>query len=166
MAICNSKPATAAEACQVMERTVYKMAHKYARNHRQDFDDLVQRGFVGVMEAYNRYDDSRNMAFSSFAYQWIFPLIKDYAKGNWKVYNATSAVDVETAMGDDVYEMDMESTVDYQHKLESMDDDTRAIVVARHEGYTFREIAEALTKLGQPCTLHQVRNRYMEAMDQ
>ena len=167
MAILKDKPATTAEAIEAMHRTICKVVHKYLKNHYGDFDDLYQRGAEGVLRAYSNFDDSKGASFSTHAYPWIWALVKDTAKENWSRYNATAAIDVEIAIdANEAFEQDIDSQIDMERKLNSMDSMTRNIVMARHEGYTFREIAEGLTKLGQPYTLHQVRNQYMEAMSQ
>lgn len=165
MAILKDKPATTAEAVAAMHLTICKVVHKYMKNHYGDFDDLYQRGAEGVLRAYSNYDDSKGASFSTHAYPWIWALVKDTAKDNWNRYNSTSSVDVNIAMdANEAYEQDVDSMIDLSRKLERMDELTRGIVVARHEGYNFREIAEGLTKLGTPCTLHQVRNKYIDAM--
>ena len=164
MTIMQNKPATTAEAIEAMHLTICKIVHKYLRNHRGDFEDLYQRGAEGVLRAYLNFDDSKDCSFSTYAYPWIWALVKDTAKENWAQYNAKAPGDFDTLIGDAAYTMDIVDDIDMSRKLDKLDDTTRDIVVARHEGYTFREIAEGLTQLGEPCTLHQVRNRYLDAV--
>jgi RNA polymerase sigma factor FliA len=45
---------------------VKRMARKYARN-ATDFDDLVQEGYLGLVEAAERFDSERGFKFSTFA---------------------------------------------------------------------------------------------------
>ena len=163
MAIINAKPTSSAQAYKAMERSLYKIAHSFAKNNRQDFDDIFAEACKGFMLAYNSFDDSKGCAFSSYAYQWAWACAKDYAVKDWTRYANTSAKEIDDTMGD-AYDMDIVDDIDMSRKLDKLDATTRDIVVARHEGYTFREIAEGLTELGEPCTLHQVRNRYLAAM--
>lgn len=165
MAILRNKPATATEAVKTLQPMVYKMAHKFARNHKSnDFDDLVQNGMVGVVEAYNRYDPTAGMAFSSYAYSWIFACMNDDRRKAYKLYNNTSAKTVDDCAESHSYRVDADDLIDFNRKLDKLSGLDRSIVRARTEGYSFREISEALGKLGRTYTLHQVRNRYLEAI--
>lgn len=166
MAILQNKPATADEAARLLTPMIAKMAHKYARNHRgRDFDDLMQDGYEGLMKAYHCYDDTRGMAFSSHVYKWAWAHIKDRAMAKWKDYNHTSGVPVEEHnLGE--YEMPLDVKIDFDRVLERSDPTTRAIIAARRQGFNFREISEALGALGKPMTLHQVRRKYLEAIEE
>ena len=165
MTIMQSKPNRIEDAVERLTPMIAKMAHKYARNHRgRDFDDLMMDGYEGLMKAYHSYDPSKGRAFSSHAYQWIWAHIKDRAMLKWKDYNNTASQSYEEYdLG--AYTMPIDEKIDYDRKMEAMDTFTRSIVRARQEGFSFREISEACTKLGRPMTLHQVRNKYLEAVE-
>ena len=165
MAILQNKPNDINAAVHALTPMIHKLAHKFCRNHRSnDFDDLVQHGYEGFMQAWNRYDGSKGCAFSSYAYQWIFAAMNDDRRKTYKLYNNTAGLPVEEQnLG--TYEMPIEDYVDSQRISERMDSSTRAIHTARQEGYTYREISEALTKLGKPCTLHQVRRQHLAALE-
>lgn len=165
MAICKDKPATTTEAFKAMERTIAKISHFYARNHYQDFDDLFSNGCIGLMKAWDQFDPEAGCAFSSYAYNKILAEVRSTAKGNWEIYNHTSGMEITDAMGDASYDIDNDSAIDLSRKIEAQDEVTQQIIAARLEGYNFREIAEGLTKLGHPHTLHQARNKYMAAME-
>jgi RNA polymerase sigma factor (sigma-70 family) len=165
MAILQHKPANPADIYPALERSIYKLAHKWARNNRQDFDDLVMEGWKGAMLAYNNYDDSKGMAFSSYAYNWARACIHDQAHRDWNNYNADSGKEIDdSVMGEDGYEMDMDQSIDYSRKLDKMTELEQSIAIARNEGYSYREISEALSELGTDLTLHQVRNMHLDAI--
>ena len=166
MPILAHKPNRIEDAVTAMSPTVYKFAHKFARNHKSnDFDDIVQLGFEGLIQAYNRYDGSKGCAFSSYAYQWIFAWINDDRRKTYKVYNNTGFKAVEDYdLG--AYEMPLDEKLDNDKMVAKMDQTTRAIHAARLQGYTYRAIAEAMTSLGKPCTLHQIRRRHMAALEE
>jgi RNA polymerase sigma factor (sigma-70 family) len=166
MAILKDKPATCDEAVRLLAPLVYKMAHKFVRNHKSnDFDDLSQQGFMGVVDAYNRYDAGAGMAFSSYAYSWIFAHINGERRTAYKTYNSTSSAPLEDhQLG--TYNLPVEDLADYNNLKAKMDPTTRAIHAAREQGFTYQAIAEAMTKLGKPCTLHQVRRQHMDAIAQ
>jgi RNA polymerase sigma factor (sigma-70 family) len=165
MAICNDKPKSSTEAYKVMELTIHKLAHKWTRNNFQDYDDVFMAGCEGLMYAYNRFDSAKECAFSSYAYQWISACMKDKVNKDWKQYNNTSYKEVDDkVMGEDGYDIDIDATIDNERKLNKLSDVDKQIAIARQEGYSFREIAEALTEGGDPHTLHQVRNRWIAAL--
>ena len=164
MAIINEKPATTTEAFKGMERTIAKIAHYYARNHFQDFDDLFSEGCIGLMKAWDQYNPDAGCAFSSYAYNKILAEIRTRAKSNWNVYNHTASGDYADLVGDDAYDNDVDRLIDMDRLINKADETTQAIIKARLEGHTFQAIAEGLTRLGQPHTLHQARNKYEAAM--
>ncbi len=49
---------------------VHSVARKYAK-YCNSYDDLVQEGLLGVLEAQTRYDPSKGTQFSSYALFWI-----------------------------------------------------------------------------------------------
>ena len=161
MAILQHKPNDINEAVRKLTPMVYKMAHKYARNHKaKDFDDLVQDGFEGLMKAYHKYDPNKGTAFSSYAYQWIFAHISDHAGKNWNRYNNTASKSYEDYdLGTYTHES-LNDVIDFKNKLSKMDPTTRAIIKAKSQGFTYKQIAEGLTTIGKPTTLHQVYNAY------
>lgn len=53
---------------------VCNMAKKYARN-QFEFDDCVQDGVMGMIEAWNRFDPATGNRFSTYAHYWIWQRI-------------------------------------------------------------------------------------------
>ena len=165
MAIMQHKPNRPEDALKAMDRVIWKMAHKYARNHRdRDLDDLYMDGVEGLMKAYHSYDATKGRAFSSHAYQWIWAHIKDRALIKYDNYNRTSGTPIEEHnLGE--YTMPLDELVDANRMVERMDPTARAIHVARQQGFSYREISEAMEKLGKPMTLHQVRNLHINSLE-
>lgn len=58
---------------QRYEKLVYKIAHTLQRNlpEEVEFDDLLGWGYTGLMEAYHRFDKSKNTRFATYAYYRI-----------------------------------------------------------------------------------------------
>ena len=60
----------------------YPMVHSiasayYSRNKKvMDYEDVFQNGCVGLMKAYNSYDENKDVAFSTYAYSKISGEIK------------------------------------------------------------------------------------------
>lgn len=166
MAIMQHKPNRVEDAVEKLTPMVYKLAHKFARNHKQDFDDLSQDGMCGLIDAYNRYDPKHGAAFSSYAYQWVWAWMNDNSRKRYKNYNATGFKPVEEYNLNETYSMPLDDKIDFDRVSERADPTTRSIIVARRAGYSYREIAAGLTKLGDPHTLHQCRNKYESAVNQ
>jgi len=48
MTIAKELPKNKDEACKQLTRMVGKVASKWTRNHKQDYNDLMQEGYLGV----------------------------------------------------------------------------------------------------------------------
>lgn len=67
------------------ENLVYHIVHKFASG-RENFDDLVQVGMIGLVHAIRRFDVDRGWRFSTFAYQTIRGEIQRYFRDkSWSV---------------------------------------------------------------------------------
>lgn len=58
------------------EGLVYSIIGKYSRKY--DFDDLYQVGMIGLIDAYNHYDENFDTKFSSYAYYYIIGEVNKY----------------------------------------------------------------------------------------
>lgn len=52
------------DVCKEHKRIVYKHAHHL--KGAVSFDDLVSEGFIGLLQAYEKYDSSKNIKFSTY----------------------------------------------------------------------------------------------------
>ncbi len=57
------------EFCQNYLPLVKSIASRY--KGRVSFEDLVQEGFLGILEAKERFDSSKKAKFSTYAFYWI-----------------------------------------------------------------------------------------------
>ena len=48
---------------------IYKIANMY--RNQNDIEDLFQAGCIGLVKAYRKYDPSKNVKFTSYAYKYI-----------------------------------------------------------------------------------------------
>jgi len=48
---------------------VKSIASRY--KHRVSFEDLIQEGFLGLLEAEKRFDPSKKIKFSTYAFYWV-----------------------------------------------------------------------------------------------
>lgn len=60
---------------------VYKIASKYYSSFL-DINDLVQEGMIGILEAINKYDETRNASFCTVVYIYITKYIKKAIDSN------------------------------------------------------------------------------------
>lgn len=65
-------------------RLVVAMAARY-RYYGLPFQDLVQEGNVGLMQAALRFDPARDVRFSTYASWWVRSLMQDYVLRNWSI---------------------------------------------------------------------------------
>lgn len=59
---------------------IYSIASHFGGS--QDIDDLFQAGCIGMMEAYKKFDASRGVKFTTFAYPYILGKISEYVREN------------------------------------------------------------------------------------
>lgn len=57
---------------------IYSIASKF----KGDIDDLFQAGCIGMIEAYRKFDEKRNVKFTTFAYPYILGRISEFAREN------------------------------------------------------------------------------------
>lgn len=159
--ILKDKPASKDEACRKLTRMVGKVASKWTRNHKQDYYDFMQEGYLGVCEAYDKFDSSKGAAFSSYAYLWIRHYIRTHALKSWDNKNNTAALDYKDYnLGTVSY--DSVDTISLEKQLSKMPKDVQQIFQLKKAGYTFHEIAE----YEGHGNLHLVRNKYIGACEQ
>jgi RNA polymerase sigma-32 factor len=54
------------------------------------FNDLIQEGSIGLMQAAQRFEPEREVRFSTYATWWIRASIQDYVLRNWSIVRLTS----------------------------------------------------------------------------
>jgi len=67
--------------CELYTDLVLKIAHSLTYKNAE-LEDLKQEGLIGIMEAINRFDFSRNFRFITFAYFWIYNKISKFTRNN------------------------------------------------------------------------------------
>jgi RNA polymerase sigma-32 factor len=72
------------EMVQSYTRLVVAMATKF-RHYGLPMGDLIQEGNIGLMQAAERFDPSRDVRFSTYAAWWIRSAIQDYVLRNWSI---------------------------------------------------------------------------------
>ncbi|NVP53795.1 MULTISPECIES: RNA polymerase factor sigma-32 [Rhizobiaceae] len=65
-------------------RLVISIAARF-RNFGLPFNDLLQEGYIGLLEAAARFEPEREVRFSTYATWWIRASIQDYVLRNWSI---------------------------------------------------------------------------------
>ncbi|QLF68771.1 RNA polymerase factor sigma-32 [Peteryoungia desertarenae] len=69
---------------QAHMRLVIAMAAKF-RGFGLPLNDLIQEGYIGLLEAAARFDPGREVRFSTYAGWWIRASMQDYILRNWSI---------------------------------------------------------------------------------
>ncbi len=72
------------ELVNAYRRLVVSMASRF-RNYGLPIGDLIQEGNIGLMQAAERFDYTRDLRFSTYASWWIRSAIQDYVLRNWSI---------------------------------------------------------------------------------
>jgi DNA-directed RNA polymerase sigma subunit (sigma70/sigma32) len=79
---------------------------KYALN-KYEREELIQEGYVGLMHASRKYDDTRGLKFSTYSSYWIKRYFQEYLKKNNKRKSYTRPLILQQI-----------PSYDYKHKIE------------------------------------------------
>lgn len=69
-------------------RLVAKVAHQLDRTRGRCLDDLIQEGWLGLVEGIRRFDPSRGVHLSTYATFWIRAFIVKYQMDNVRIVRA------------------------------------------------------------------------------
>ncbi|MEC0083704.1 sigma-70 family RNA polymerase sigma factor, partial [Paenibacillus alvei] len=64
------------------KKLVLKSAARYARLTGVEYEDLVAEGTIGLMVAFDRFDEKKGFSFSSFGVRYINGYILVYIREN------------------------------------------------------------------------------------
>ncbi|WP_101773742.1 sigma-70 family RNA polymerase sigma factor [Peptostreptococcus faecalis] len=80
------------------ERMIYKIIGRYKSRHL-DRDDLYQEGVIGVIYAYNNFDETKGMKFDNWVYSYINWHVLRMLR-NARVKNESKTISISTSIGD------------------------------------------------------------------
>jgi len=112
-------------------RLVLKIARGLDRSHGRAFDDIVQEGCLGLMEAIRRFDPDKGARLTTYAAFWIRAYIMKYAMDNVRIVRAVRtraerAAFFEGIVGSPEVSVDVPSRVDGTTLAEMLPDDGQA----------------------------------------
>jgi RNA polymerase sigma factor (sigma-70 family) len=156
-------PTTIEEAFTLTTPMVHKLAKKWTRNHFQHYDDFVSEGYVGILEAWKRFDgteyQTKGYRFTTYSWLWIRAMMKDYANRLWKYQNNTQTAS-ETNMDNRTYELSIDA-ISVKVMFEKLTPEDQELLRMKMDGFTFEEIAG---ELGFE-TLHKARRQFLEVSE-
>ncbi|AMM85811.1 RNA polymerase factor sigma-32 [Martelella sp. AD-3] len=126
-------------------RLVVAMAGKF-RGFGLPKSDLVQEGYVGLLEAAARFDHERGVRFSTYASWWVRASMQDYVLRNWSIVRGGTSSSQKALF----------------FKLRRL----RAKIAARDRGMSSQSIYEEIAKsLGVPVSDVQVMDARLSGND-
>ena len=69
---------------ELQEKLVYSIISKYANNSNRE--DLFQVGMLGAITAYNKYDESLGIKYSTYAYKYILGEVLNYLREDRSIH--------------------------------------------------------------------------------
>ena len=69
---------------ELQEKLVYSIISKYSNNSNRE--DLFQVGMLGAITAYNKYDKSLGVKYSTFAYKYILGEVLKYLREDRSIH--------------------------------------------------------------------------------
>ena len=77
------------------QNLIYSVIHKF---RSRDYDDLFQAGCIGLINAYNNFDDSMNTKFTSYAYNYIVGEIYKHIINNRNIHMSPMNIKLANAI--------------------------------------------------------------------
>lgn len=64
---------------------VFRVARGYSFSHHLEFDDLIQAGIDGIIQAIDRFNPMRKFSFTTYAYCWVRKYVSELIASNVSV---------------------------------------------------------------------------------
>lgn len=130
-------------------RLVASIANKFRGVH--EFEDLMQEGYIGLLEAKKRYDPTRGVKFLSYAYHYIRKYVRAAAYKN--LGNTNTEVELQEEIHKATPKYDKYGSLGIKECLSTLNSNDQEIILKRAIlGMTLQEIGNERT-----CTREYVR---------
>ena len=110
------------QLCRENYRLVSYFAKKYIQNNPLTYDErneLIQEGYIGLMEAAKRFDESRKYKFSTYGSWWIHKYLSNYIKKkNKNKKNLIHTIEFNESIHPDKKKIEKEIYMDILNKPE------------------------------------------------
>ena len=77
------------------ENLIYSVIHRF---RSRDYEDLFQVGCIGLIKAYKNFDHSKNIKFTSYAYNYIVGEIYQYIINNRNIHMSPGNIKLSSAI--------------------------------------------------------------------
>jgi RNA polymerase sigma factor (sigma-70 family) len=126
-----------------------KMIAAQYKNSRVPFDDLVQEGLLGLLEATQRFDPQKGIKLSTYASHWIRKRMLEALKHEQKMSLNAVFLDPEVSeplieISPDAMRTDSQSTQSMPLPKDLPEIETKILRLAFEEHKTLKEIAQIL----------------------
>ncbi len=139
---------------------VKSVAAKYCK-YGLPFEDLVQEGMIGLIEAKNRFKEDKNTAFTTYAFFWIKKKILEALSKETK--SSLNSVELNDEIISDEKSTESSISKEQPQKIKIPDNfpikEQRILKLYYNEKKTYNEIAEILK-----ISREQVRQQMNKAM--
>ena len=86
----NQDPKALEKLILAYSKLVIKIASQF-RHYGLSFSDLVQEGHIGLLLALDRFEQSRDLRFSTYARWWVRANIQEFVLKNWSIVKTGSS---------------------------------------------------------------------------
>ena len=118
-------------------RLVVAMATRF-RHYGLPVGDLIQEGNIGLMQAAERFEPSREVRFSTYAAWWIRSAIQDYILRNWSIVRTGTTASQKSLFFN---LRRLRAKIDGQQNRANMDEDGRA-AIAKELNVSMKDVTE------------------------
>ncbi len=102
-------------------------------------NDLIQEGYLGLLQAEKNYDESKGVKFLTYAYNYINYNMLHYYQNMTE--DKTCKLDIEAKSNDDILKKIIDSE-QLEQALNECSSECKEIILLRLDGLTVREIAK------------------------
>ena len=95
-----------------LARENYKLVsyfgNRYMKKYKLNYDErkeMMQEGYVGLMYACRKYDETRGLKFSTYGKFWILRYMKEYVNKKYKYNEMINIDNLQIASYDDISEL-------------------------------------------------------------
>ncbi|MCD4650891.1 MAG: sigma-70 family RNA polymerase sigma factor [Candidatus Cloacimonetes bacterium] len=138
---------------------VHSVARRYAK-YCDSYDDLVQEGLLGVLEAKSRFQSDKGTQFSTYAMFWIKKRILAYLKLETTFSNSTTELNTDLLADEEIPENEPVEHLSISDFPENMTGEEITILKYMYEkNMTLSDIARKMNQRRE-----KIRQKYKKAM--
>lgn len=123
------------------------------KNNSTYKEDLIQEGFLAIYKAVEKFDTSKNIKFSTYAYNWVNKYMQTYIRKNTKeCIIEDNYIDLNTTIEDTTFIEDIQILL--EENLNPLQQD----LIRLHYGFYNNDIL-TIKEIEEKFQMHNVRGR-------